>query len=89
MCDKPLLTIEDVAKHFKVSTSTARAWVRQGYIPKSTYIKIGNTYRFDIDKIVAALIAASATPPAPPAGPEDPVSPVQLELDLHNPDNDL
>ena len=33
--------IEDVAKHFSVSISTIRAWVRQQDIPQDTYIKVG------------------------------------------------
>ena len=47
--------IEDVAKHFNVSVSTARAWVRQKEIPKNTYVKIGKTYRFKLDAVVEAL----------------------------------
>ena len=43
--------IEDVAKYFSVSISTIRAWVRQNQIPKDTYIKVGNTYRFKLDEI--------------------------------------
>ena len=50
------VSIEDVAKHFTVSVSTARAWVRQGEIPKNTYIKIGKTYRFKLDAVVEALL---------------------------------
>ena len=44
---EPFVPIENLAKHFAVSISTIRAWVRQGHIPKTTYIKIGNTYRFN------------------------------------------
>lgn len=47
--------IEDVAKHFSVSVSTIRAWVRQHQIPKDTYIRVGNTYRFCIVDISEAL----------------------------------
>ena len=47
--------IEDVAKYFSVSISTIRAWVRQNQIPKDTYIKIGNTYRFCVDDVANAL----------------------------------
>ncbi len=47
--------IEDVAKHFSVSISTIRAWVRQRQIPKNTYIRVGNTYRFCISDISKAL----------------------------------
>ena len=50
--------IEDVAKYFSVSISTMRAWVRQNQIPKDTYIKIGNTYRFCVDDVASALTKA-------------------------------
>ena len=47
--------IEDVAKYFSVSISTIRAWVRLNQIPKDTYIKVGNTYRFCVDDVADAL----------------------------------
>ena len=47
--------IEDVAKHFSLSVSTIRAWVRQDQIPQDTYIRVGNTYRFCIPDISEAL----------------------------------
>lgn len=78
-----LVPIEDVAKHFTVSISTVRTWVRQGLIPKETYIRIGNTYRFSIPKILEAVTKNPAEEPTPSQ------SPVQLELDLGNPDKDL
>lgn len=57
MMDKtePFVAIEDLARHFAVSISTIRSWVRQGHIPKKTYIKIGNTYRFDKTSVSDAL----------------------------------
>jgi excisionase family DNA binding protein len=48
--------IEKVARHFTVSVSTIRAWVRQNKVPSDTYIKVGNTYRFNLDAVEAALI---------------------------------
>jgi len=54
----PFVMIEDVAKHFSVSVSTVRAWIRQGSIPKDTYIKVGHTYRFHLENVVAALTNA-------------------------------
>jgi hypothetical protein len=78
-----LVPIEDVAKHFTVSISTVRAWVRQGLIPKETYIRIGNTYRFSIPKILEAVTKTPTEEPTPSQ------LPVQLELDLGNPDKDL
>jgi excisionase family DNA binding protein len=48
--------IEKVARHFTVSVSTIRAWVRQNKVPSDTYVKVGNTYRFNLDAVEAALI---------------------------------
>jgi len=53
----PFVTIENLAQYFCVSVSTIRAWVRQGYIPETTYIKLGNTYRFNRDQVSEALTA--------------------------------
>jgi excisionase family DNA binding protein len=50
--------IEDIAKHFSVSISTVRAWVRQKHIPEDTYIKIGSTYRFRISDVESALTSS-------------------------------
>ena len=74
--ESPFVSLEDVAKHFAVSVSTMRIWVRNGSIPKDTYFKIGQTYRFDLPKVVAALTTASKQAKAP----------VQLELDLNDAD---
>jgi len=54
--------IEDVAKHFSVSVSTIRAWVRQDQIPQDTYIRVGNTYRFCIPDISEALTTKKTAP---------------------------
>tara|TARA_R110000803_G_scaffold60463_2_gene119723 strand:- start:4059 stop:4334 length:276 start_codon:yes stop_codon:yes gene_type:complete len=51
----PYVPIEDIAKHLSVSPSTIRGWVRRGKIPPSTFIKVGNTYRFSIADVVSAL----------------------------------
>ena len=48
--------IENVAKHFSVSISTIRAWLRQGKIPKDTYMKLGTTYRFKLSAVETALV---------------------------------
>jgi hypothetical protein len=86
---EPFVPIEDLAKHFTVSISTVRAWVRQGLIPKETYIKVGNTYRFNVSKVVEALTSAPKPEPEKiEPKPEEPDAPVQLELDL-NPDKDI
>ena len=99
MTPEPYVPIEDLAKHFTVSVSTIRTWVRQGLIPKSTYIKVGNTYRFSVSKVVAVLTAHTDEPElmqestsgSTDSAPADDVTdetPVQLELDFNNPDED-
>ena len=52
--DEPFVPIEVVAKHFTVSVSTVRAWIRQHLIPS---LKVGGVYRFKISEVEAALVA--------------------------------
>lgn len=54
----PFVTIESLAQYLQVSVSTIRLWVRNGHIPDTTYIKLGNTYRFNRDAAIEGLIAA-------------------------------
>ena len=54
--------IEAVSKHFSVSISTVRGWIRRKHIPPSTYIQVGNTYRFSIPAVVAALSSEKVSP---------------------------
>ena len=58
--NEPFVPIEDVAKHFSVSISTVRAWVRQKHIPEDAYFKIGKTYRFRVSDVATALTKASS-----------------------------
>jgi transposase len=86
---EPYVPIEDLAKHFTVSISTVRAWVRQGLIAKETYVKVGTTYRFNISKVVESLTAAPKDEPEKTEPTEEADAPVQLELDFTNPDKDI
>ena len=52
--------ITDVAEHFSVSVSTVRTWVRNKRIPRDTFIKLGNTYRFQLSAVAKALTEANA-----------------------------
>jgi excisionase family DNA binding protein len=65
----PFATVDDVAKYFAVSIATVRTWLRTGTIPKHTYLKVGNTYRFKLSDVAAALVNA-------------PKEPVQLEMNF-------
>lgn len=55
----PYVDIHKVAEYFIVSVSTIRKWVRSGHIPASTYLKVGEVYRFRIPDVEAALTAAT------------------------------
>jgi hypothetical protein len=92
MTQGPFVPIGACAKHFAVSVSTIRSWVKQGFIPRDTYVTIGLTYRFDLPAVIKAL---SATPAdnvqeksVEVAVEVDVKHPVQLELNF-NPDKDL
>ena len=75
---EPFVQIEDVAKHFAVSISTIRAWLRQGHIPKDTYVKLGNTYRFKLPALEAALTNKAKKEEGTHNVPKE----TQLEFDL-------
>jgi hypothetical protein len=52
---KHYVEVNDVAQYFSVSTATVRVWVHKKYIPRSSYIKAGDTYRYNIASIEAHL----------------------------------
>ena len=79
--EEKYITIEDVAKHYSVSISTVRAWMRGGIVP---VLKVANVYRFKLSVVDAALKAYSENKEKQ----EQQKDPRQLELDL-NPDKDL
>jgi DNA-binding transcriptional MerR regulator len=55
MSSQEYVPIEAVADRFAVSVSTVRSWIRKDHIPRNTYIKAGNTYRFVLADIEKAL----------------------------------
>jgi len=52
-----LVSIREVAQHFMVSERLIRNWMKQGRIPKNTYIHIGQTYRYDLNAVSQALLS--------------------------------
>ena len=52
MVDEAFVPIEDIAKHFAVSISTVRAWIRQDLIPA---LKLGGVYRFKVSEVEEAM----------------------------------
>lgn len=65
--EREFVELRKVADHFKVSESTVRAWIRNGSIPEDTYIKVGKTFRFELNLISDALLGGQ--PKTNPKGP--------------------
>tara|TARA_B110000914_G_C15469154_1_gene449778 strand:- start:335 stop:595 length:261 start_codon:yes stop_codon:yes gene_type:complete len=82
MMSEVFVPIEKVAKHFSVSLSTIRAWVRQDKIPPNTYVKVGTTYRFNIADVENALVGAPKIANQSVPFEEELGEFEQLELDL-------
>jgi excisionase family DNA binding protein len=69
--------IEQVAKQYSVSVSTVRMWTREGYIHGPAVLRLGGTYRYNLQKVQECLTSVPQ--------PDDKVeenAPVQGELDL-------
>ena len=93
MMNDQYVSIEDVANYYRVSVSTVRTWIRTDKLTSTDFLKLGNTYRFKIADVDAALRRVSADKaPAPADAPAEaianPTAPVQLELNF-NPDQDV
>ena len=82
MVEEPYVPIEGVAKHFSVSISTVRSWIRGRVVPS---LKIGGVYRFKLTEVDAALRKIGAEEPL---SSELNTDSVQLELNF-NPNEDL
>jgi len=53
------VTIDEFASYLKVKISTIRTWIKLGKLPTDSYLKVSNTYRFNIDEAVAGLKRSS------------------------------
>lgn len=83
MVDESFVPIEELAKHFAVSISTVRTWIRSGLIPA---LKLGGVYRFKISEVEAALRKISGSEQQEAVSTQQ--EPVQT-VDVFNPDEDL
>jgi|TARA_R110002153_G_scaffold124878_4_gene271589 hypothetical protein len=68
--EREFVGLRKVADHFKVSESTIRAWIRNGSIPENTYIKVGKTFRFELNLISDALLGEQPRVKEPPTQEE-------------------
>ena len=55
----PYVTIDALAEHLSLAVVTVRKWLYSGKIPNDTYIKVGNTYRFNIPAVEHALLRST------------------------------
>jgi len=53
------VTIDELADHLKVKISTIRTWIKLGKLPADAYLRVSNTYRFNIDEAIAGLKRSS------------------------------
>lgn len=84
------VTIRELAEHLGISLSTARKWVREGHIPTWSYIKVDETYRFNVPDVISALTARQeADDPAPdnqPSGTDEQQMRLPFDVSIYNQD---
>lgn len=71
MSDAKYVNLEELAEHVGVKVSTVRQWVKRGFIPRNTYIKAGNTYRFCLADVINALRQEEQPEEQPKEQPEE------------------
>lgn len=58
------VTIYGLAEYLSVSPSTIRGWVRTGIIEPEDILRVGRTYRFNLERIESKLVNESPAKPA-------------------------
>lgn len=87
MVEPTYVTIDKLAEHFGLAVTTLQKWVKTGNIPRGTYVKAGQTYRFNLRAVEHAL-----TGEEPSKRTEEPLKRVteqQLRDFVDNPDEDM
>jgi excisionase family DNA binding protein len=59
MMSDNFVPIGEVADKFSVSKHTVRQWLRKGKIPEDLYVKIGNTYRYNLQGIENTFLSTN------------------------------
>ena len=73
-----------LAEKLSLAEITLRNWLREGKIPKHTYIKVGNTYRFNFEAVEKELLACTQEQSFEESI-QDPTLDVELEAEENNP----
>tara|TARA_R110002020_G_scaffold258053_2_gene471730 strand:+ start:1838 stop:2053 length:216 start_codon:yes stop_codon:yes gene_type:complete len=53
---KQYVDINVISEYFGISKQTISKWVQAGNIPDNTYIKVGDTYRYNLEAVEKALV---------------------------------
>ena len=75
--------IEVLAEHFSVSVTTIRLWIRKGHIPRSAFIKAGNTYRFKLSDVTSALLSNGSAVSGNSAKPKNAQEVAEIRVAKH------
>lgn len=62
MREPTYVTIDKLAEHFGLAVTTLQKWVKTGNIPRGTYVKAGQTYRFNLRAVEHALTGTEEPP---------------------------
>ena len=62
MSEPTYVTIDKLAEHFGLAVTTLQKWVKTGNIPRGTYVKAGQTYRFNLRAVEHALTGEKDAP---------------------------
>jgi len=81
MSETTYVTIDKLAEHFGLAVTTLQKWVKTGNIPRWTYVKAGQTYRFNLRAVEQALTGAEDAPKLDIRGPADNVIAVEIDPD--------
>jgi hypothetical protein len=54
------IDIQELAGKLNVSVSTIRSWIREERLDKKSYFKVSNTYRFNLEAVLACLHGSNA-----------------------------
>ena len=81
------VTIDEVARKLHISLPTVRSWVKAGHIGTQAYIRVGTTYRFNMDAVLRSLHGAMSEEEADNLEP-NPKNPTE-EPEDNTPENNL
>lgn len=77
--NKTYMNFEELSRYLGVTITTLRSWVRNGSIPRETYIQAGQTYRFHVEDVEAHLRGLRTAKPEQEEAVEEAVPEVESD----------